>query len=371
MPRKPSVRYWESRNGFYCTIKGEQVRLGDGPDDSAKDGPKYRAACKRFGELTCDDGASLAKDANTLETVCRLYLERISTRRKPRTVELRRRYLLAFVGEFGTVRVRDLTVHQVERFCDRMRQPRTHKQTGHETCWSDGSVRNAIDSLNAALNWAIEAGVTATNPIRKAEKPSAQSRGEEAVISQELHGKILAASNAWLRPIVVCLEATGCRPGELVDATAAHFDPARNALVYKAKKKEHKTSRTGKDRVILLTGEALKIVRELVGKYPTGPLFRTRCPKQVGEHAGQCWGWDVDELSATFRGLRRRVGCPKLTAMSYRHTFATNWLLSGKSVDILAQLMGNSPMVIRQHYAHLLNQSDELRRQLEEFRSGK
>ena len=45
---------------------------------------------------------------------------------------------------------------------------------------------------------------------------------------------------------------------------------------------------------------------------------------------------------------------PQSTPYSYRHTFATAWPEQGRSVDILAELLGNSPAVIRKHYSHLL-----------------
>jgi hypothetical protein len=58
---------------------------------------------------------------------------------------------------------------------------------------------------------------------------------------------------------------------------------------------------------------------------------------------------------------------PKLTAYSYRHTFATNWLLAGKFIELLAEIMGNSPPTIRKHYAHLCSDKGAIRKQLEEF----
>ena len=55
---------------------------------------------------------------------------------------------------------------------------------------------------------------------------------------------------------------------------------------------------------------------------------------------------------------------------SYRHQFATDMLKGGCDVDSLAQMMGNSAMVIRQHYSHLLADAQVLRSKLERFRTG-
>ena len=42
-----------------------------------------------------------------------------------------------------------------------------------------------------------------------------------------------------------------------------------------------------------------------------------------------------------------------MIAYSYRHTFATDWLLDGGSIKVLADLMGNSVAMIEKHYGHL------------------
>jgi integrase len=70
---------------------------------------------------------------------------------------------------------------------------------------------------------------------------------------------------------------------------------------------------------------------------------------------------------SAFKELRKRTNTTGFTAYSYRHTFATRWLEAGGSIDVLAELMGNSPETIRKHYAHLFNDKHELRQKLEAF----
>jgi site-specific recombinase XerD len=55
-------------------------------------------------------------------------------------------------------------------------------------------------------------------------------------------------------------------------------------------------------------------------------------------------------------------------AYSYRHTFATRLLMGGMSVEVLANLMGNTSATIHLHYEHLLADTAGLRSQLEGFR---
>jgi integrase len=111
--------------------------------------------------------------------------------------------------------------------------------------------------------------------------------------------------------------------------------------------------------VIFLTGEALEIVKRLAEKHPTGPLFRTN----IGST------WNRQRIVEAFRVIRLKLGMKHdgLTAYTYRHTFATNWLASGRSIEILAELLGNSPAVLRKHYSHLLSDPAKLRGHLEGF----
>jgi integrase len=369
MARRASVRYWPSRNAYCCHIKGQQHVLAEGPDDWP-DGPTYSAACKRFGELVCLSTADMAKDQNSVRVVCELFLQHISTRRSAGTLWMRQKYLAAFTDALGDVRIRDLTRFAVDAWIDQMRQWRTHPHTGKQTRWANGSIRNALSSIQAAFNWASKSGLITKNPLGALPTPTARSRGREALTGRTPaeraanHQKILAAAPKSLRPLLVCLEATGCRPGELMNATAADFDADLGAIVYYANDTRlegefaHKTARHGKDRIIFLTGEALEIVRGLVEKYPAGPLFRTR----------KGTAWKGTKVGNRFDLIRKAIGIQKLTPYSYRHTFATAWLEQGESVDILAELLGNSPDIIRKHYSHLLGDTGNLRRQLEAFR---
>jgi integrase len=101
----------------------------------------------------------------------------------------------------------------------------------------------------------------------------------------------------------------------------------------------------------------LTLMRELAKKHPEGPLFRTKEGNR----------WIPTTYSKRFRVLREKVGLPRLTCYTYRHQFATNWLKAGRSIDLLAELMGNTPNIIRKHYAHLCGDHKGIRKQLEEF----
>jgi integrase len=175
----------------------------------------------------------------------------------------------------------------------------------------------------------------------------------------------MAVSRAHWRPFIQALKDTGARPGEIAGATAADFKPDMGAFVFHKESNRrrgqfsHKTSKS-KDRVIFLSGPTLTNVKELVEKYPTGSLFRRKNGKNFGK---------VNFVDR-FMKLRRRLKMPHLTSYSYRHTFATEMLKAGMDVDTLAELMGNSAMVIRLHYSHLLADTKGLREKLERFKTA-
>jgi integrase len=199
------------------------------------------------------------------------------------------------------------------------------------------------------------------------ERPHMRSRSRDCLVGPDLHLLVLAACHCTaLRNLVVALEDTGARPGELTAAEGKDWNEELRAVVYYGDDRRrqdefrHKNARHRKDRIVRFTGEALDIARAAVARGPNTPLF----PSLRGTK------YAPKSVQNSFRHLRDRLGVRGLTAYSYRHTFATNWLLAGKGIDVLAELLGNSPETIRKHYAHLCQRQDSIRSQLEEFRSS-
>jgi integrase/recombinase XerC len=366
MARKPTVRYFPSRGGYYCQHLGKQHKLALGPDD-APTGPTYDAALNAFRRLMRGETTSPGADEKTVESIWQEYRRFLSTRRSATTLAIRSQGIEPFVARHGKLPCRAINHGIVYAFMDGMRKPRLDKR-GRKVAWGDGSVKNATEALAALLNWGVKAGLLSRNPLAGIEMPRGKSRGEEYVISDELHRTIISHTRGSFRDLILCLEATGARPSELTDATARDFDAELGCIIYRGNAttgKIHKTARkTGKDRTVYLSGKALDIVRERVKRYPTGPLFGT-----VNRATGKYTGFTGDLLTVYFRNLRVRLGLTvKMSPYSYRHTFATKWLLADRSIEKLAELLGNSPKTIMKHYSHLTRFKSDLRADLERFR---
>lgn len=389
MARRAGVRYWatrgtwmdesgKARHGAYCTtLKGKQYVLAEGPDDSPS-GPTFLKATKAFGDLYILVHADKAGDRNTGRIVCEYYLRDLAQSAEAKTLQLRQKYLAAFcTTEMGDWPVSSLTPFAVQRWISVMREPRRVKQRTRRGDrqvvrlyrWGDGSVRLAIDSLQAAFNYAVRMRLIPENPIRGLVKPSARSRGRECIVSPDGHELILARVRGQLRELIVCLECSGCRPSELLTATAADWDDALGAVVYHGKARRrigegtHKTARKDKERRIFFAGEALRLMRERVRRYPRGPLWRKRLDASRP--------YTFRALRSAFESLARRLEMPGFSPYSYRHTFATRWLEGGGSIDDLAAMLGNTPAVIRQHYAHLTDNLDRLKGLAEKFNAAR
>lgn len=373
MPRRTKVNYFPSRGGYYCQINRKQYLLASGPDD-APGGPTYEAALVAYKHLLEDSWAEQAGDGNTVRTVLELYLQQTEPQVESSTQARRLGLLRPFRDALGEVKVRELTSFKIDAFIADMRRPRQAKATvrGKEVTrrvvWNDSSVTSFLQTASAAFAWAVEKKLITENPIKGIYRPGIRSRGQDCIVSPEQHVFFLSICRSeGMRQIMVALENTGARPGELLAAEAKYWDADKQALVYLANARRKKGSfrhkaAKHKDRIIYFNGEALEMMQQLMRRHPKGPLFRRRDGTP----------YTLKTVQRYFHRFRTRPGVemPELTAYSYRHTFATRWLLAGRSIEILAELLGNTPQVIRKHYAHLCGDWRAIRQQLEDFKGN-
>lgn len=325
MGPKPSVNYWKSRKGYLCCFQGKQILLCSGQDDGPT-GPIYLKALEELQKLLKGEERREA-EGFTLREVLERYLMHIVKKRSAGTVEIRRRSLMPFVnyadgkGCFGEKLVHKLTHVDVYNFLEHMETvPRPHKRRKTQkhrkpVTWGMGSQRNFIIGVNTGLNWAVKSGLISRNPLSGIDKPGAVSRGAEALLGsnadeiEAAHARIMKASRPHWHPFIQALKDTGARPGEIAAATAADFRPDMGAFVFhkestrRAEQFAHKTAKR-KDRIIFLPEPTLATVKELVAKYPTGPLIRRKNGKAFGK---------VNFVDR-FMKLRRRLKMPNLTA---------------------------------------------------------
>ncbi len=354
MPATPKINYFESRRGYFTQFKRRQHLLASGPKDEP-DGPTYRAAVKKFSEIIHVAEADRAEDNNLVITILDRYAVYLKNQGRERTLDMFRRCCDSAVEGFGHLKYKDLKIMHVQEWLDKMGLERGRSRGNRVKKWGHTMKRMAVDKLQAAFSWAVQQGMISRNIINGLARQSlgirrnGASRGRDYVLPPGEHAKLLTVAKPYFADVIQFLHGTGCRPGEAYNPTARNYDRTRGAIVYRHDAEPpdyvHKTARkTGKDRVIFLTAELKEMVERLSMKYPTGLLFRNRDGRP----------WTNSSVYLMLRRLRTKLGLAgKMIAYSYRHTFATNWLLDGGSIKVLADLMGNSVAMIEKHYGHL------------------
>lgn len=372
MPRKPSIRYYESKNGYFTNFEGTRFRLADGPDDSPK-GPNYLAALKRFGEIMQVQAADTADQANTVRVVVDLYGQHLERNGQDRTLEILLQTCTSAVAEFGGKTFAQLKPVHVTNWLAKMAKPRdTEKRKGVK--WGPTYQNIALRTLVAAFNWAKGQGLISAHCL---ENPKAvvvhnrkRSRGQEAYISPAVWKKLvdrIGATNDRFADLLRFVRGTGCRPSEAYHVEARYYRPGERCVVYPGHPGPDdfawkNARRSGRDRVIFLSPELAAMVERRIKEHPTGPVFRSR-------HKGR---WCQEAVSVNLRWYAKKLGIsPAPTLYGFRHSYATDWLLAGGSIKVLADLIGTSVSMIERHYGHLMVDKGRMHSIMETVMAGR
>ena len=87
--KKPSIRYWESRSGYYCWIGKDQRVLARGPKDDPT-GPTFLTALDRFRKLL-ELETNKGTDAYRVSALLNQYRAHLHSTRKSAVRSSRRR----------------------------------------------------------------------------------------------------------------------------------------------------------------------------------------------------------------------------------------------------------------------------------------
>jgi integrase len=329
-PRKP---YFRASDGWWVSrFHGEYVKLAKGAENEAE-------AKKRFHELMALEAVNtpLESAEATTAALSEAFLTWSHRENSPTTYEFYRSFLQTFVDLHGAVRVRDFKPYHATAWL------------AAHTGWNPSTRRCALTALKRALNWAVKEGYLDGNPLREVEKPPVLHR--ERVVTPGEHETITdAVRDEAFKTFLFALRSTGCRPGEVAAVTAEHVNLEAGTWTFK----RHKTvKKIRRPRVVFLVPALVELCRQLVARYPTGPLFRNA--------RGQAWTRNA--IRCRFRRLRQRLNLgPGVVAYSYRHTFTTAGLEAGVPLASMAELLGHaSAKMISDHYSHLDQKTDHLR----------
>jgi integrase len=246
------------------------------------------------------------------------------------------RYLNAFCSFAGALPVSQLKRGHVKAWVEK-----------HDT-WALATRRNVIAIVLAAFNHA-QAMHDVPNPVRGLKKPPPQPRLHS--LSDADEASMLAATDVCFRNFLFAAIRTGLRPFcELARLTADHVEETPRGMMWRVY-----SSKTKKTRKIPIRPEVAELTRRLIVKAPRGSGIRLFVNTQ-----GNAWKpgtgrarFSRIRVKLTWNNdpIRRRFSC-----YSCRHTFAHRMLSgywnagAGCSIEVLAELIGDTPKVAFDHY---------------------
>lgn len=326
MARKAKVWFRKATGWYMTTYRGEQIRL-------SRD---KKEAERAFHTL-------LAQDEPVEETrgyrpsfkkLADLFLREAERTKEPMTLKVQTIYLQSFCDHVKGRKASDLKVHHATEWIN------AHPE------WGESTQTTARSILRACLNWSVNQGYLAANPLAKLKRGDFLRR--ERILTAEEKKRIREWLPAGIREFVFALEQTGARPfSELARVTGDMVDFAAGSITFK----KHKNAKKGKRRVVYLTDALAELLRRLAAERPTGPLFTTRLGNP----------WNKGNVMKWMRKVEVALSIPRLTVYAWRHTLITECLAKGMSADIVAELVGNSPSTIHRYYSHLDQKQDVLR----------
>ena len=335
----PKPWYRKSKKAWYLQVsRGVQKCLG-----------KTRAEADRaYRQWVLEQGEQLPAAERrrlTVAEVAQEFLDHSKRNNDARTYQFYCYFVVPFVERFGSAAAATFPPLSFSKWLDE-----------HEG-WK-GSRRNAIIAVKRMFNFAVnDAGLLPANPLRAIKKPPKKRRNR--VMTPEE------------REFVFVLLDTGCRPSEIMLVAARHVSRDGTRWTFE----HHKTDgRTGEARVVYLSPAMQELTRDLMRRYPEGPLFRST--RRLG---GVRRPWTRNGIRCRFKRLRekarrlreqeqdpeKREKIPDLAGLtSYvlRHTFTTHALTTGLPVPVVSALLGHKSMkMVDEHYNHTDQATDILK----------
>jgi len=339
--RVPKLNWTQSLGQYTTCIRGKRYKFG----------PDKKAAEQQFHFLMQQDGKiNAAVDPNPpFAFVANEWLKFVKEAHSPERLRLcwdRIEEFVSFIG-IGT-RVMELRAAHVENWL-----------ASKTDVTKPGTERLYKAMILAPLNWATRpkqtggGGLIPRNPLKGQLKlPESDSRGGEAVWSEETYRQVLKHANPAFGNVVRILRWTGCRPNLVCKVEAGHYNAITKtwdvADLYIG------NSKKGIKRV-WLPPQTQELVVRLNKAHREGPIFLN----------GFGGPWNPDALQIYLYNMLNKYLATKdltwpegLCVYGLRHTFATDFIRQHPDkLEYLRELLGHKDLeMIRKHYGHLFDE---------------
>jgi integrase len=283
-------------------LKGEDTKAG------------RRKAEEVFRRLVMSTNPLAKLDSAPCAELVEAFLEHSSTSHKATTYGTYRTHLNYFTGFCGRVLCNQLTLEHAETFLKKQasKKGRTkvtkvilksgpHKGTVRKHItklrpWGKNQQATFAKTLRACFGWGVKTQRISTNPFATLSRPFVTTR--QAIISDEVLDRMIAATDDCFKDFLIALRNTGCRPSEISAVTAENVDLQTGSWILP----EHKTDEDGLPRVVWLNATMIELTRRLMAN-GAGPLFLN----------ARGAAWTKNTIVLRFRRLRKKLSLPKGT----------------------------------------------------------
>lgn len=325
MSRRHTIWQRGGTGWFYTTIRGRQIRLAQDRKEAER---AMHALLARD-----EEPESPVHGRPTFRKLADDFLDRSRETNKPGTFENHRVYLQSFCDHIGGRRAPDLRGEHVSGWLRK------------KTTWGPSTRCLAIQAVKAALNHAVREGRLGSNPLSGVKQGKTAHR--ERILTPGEREIIRGVARGSFRDFLFALEQTGARPFSEIGRLEARFIDWGEGC---AELPEHKNTRHGKRRVLYFTPPMVDLLGRLAGMHPAGPLFRNRNGDPWTRLAFYKWAKNFEA-----------AGVAGVTAYTLRHSYATDAIMRGVPLPVLAELMGTSVKMLIEYYGHVAQKKDELR----------
>lgn len=278
------------------------------------------------------------------------------------------RYVARFAEYVGDTLALDVTKQQMMSWLTQAKPGRLRKDNTRSPRkpWGKTTRKDAARSVNSVYAWALGRGKISRNPLYGLKVPCGDPRA--VIVSPAQHAACIEECQAFVVPrkskkggppkqsntpkkrrrknpafaLYLIASRCGARPRQIREVTAANVLPDFSAWVFADHKSKEKTQ---KPLIVYLPPCLQTLTRILVEARPTGPLFLNSKGRP----------WKKDTVGQAMDRLVERAKLPdNITVYAYRHSFATDALLAGQPIAVVAQLMGHSDArMVAKVYGHL------------------
>ncbi|MBN2379042.1 site-specific integrase [candidate division WOR-3 bacterium] len=228
---------------------------------------------------------------------------------------------------FGSRKLKEITVHEIERFMQRRR-----KDVKPE------SVNRELALLRHMLTKAVDWGYLKENPGKKV-RPFKESSGRIRFLTDCERERLLDAckqsKNTLLYPIVLTALSTGMRKGEMQRLTWDDVNLPKGIITVKETK-------NNEIRHIPISKDLLPVLHGLHIERPHSRYVFSRPD-------GQAYG----NWRRSFENACRQAGVENFRFHDLRHTFASYLGMSGRNAFEIKALTGHKTIAMVDRYTHI------------------